>query len=143
MNKTIDTAETPEWSTDKVKENIEDIIEKCKKHDLEAAQVQRFITEGAKFIDKQRKATLVRNRGDSQSSRTSRSTRNSRFDEIDSDDKASQTSGGTYYQSDVETGNEGREYVTCNLPRAQRSRAQATGNDSDNGLREGQVSGEP
>ena len=108
---TIDTAEAPDWSTDKVNELIEDIIEKCKRHDL-AVQVQRFITRQAKFHDKEREATVVRNRSDSQSSRTSRSTRKSGVDDSDNDDKASQTSGGTYYQSDVETDNEGSDFVT-------------------------------
>ena len=54
-HQSIDTAEAPDCSTDKVNELIEDIIEKCKKHDLEAAQVQRFITKEATFSDKERK----------------------------------------------------------------------------------------
>ena len=48
---TLDPAEAPEWSTDKVNEFIEDIVEKCALHNFEVAQVQRLITKESRFLD--------------------------------------------------------------------------------------------
>ena len=105
----IDTADAPDWSSVRVENLIEDIINTCEAHNLLVENVQRFIKKEAKFLDKERRASLVKTRGSSDSSRSRGTSRNMSQD----DDKASQTSA-SYYDSDVHTDKNGCEFVTRN-----------------------------
>ena len=116
---TIDPADAPDWSTDKVNELIENIVEKSTEQHIQVAFAQRLITKEAKFLNKGRNATVPRTNGDSESSKASKGSRKGGIQHgSDTDDTASNTSGGTYYCSRLETDDEGIEYFTHNPQKA-------------------------
>ncbi len=54
----VDPAEALDWSTDRVNKLIEDIIDTCERYNFRVGEVQRFTKKEAKFLDKERKASL-------------------------------------------------------------------------------------